>query len=267
MNGKPLSVLCRLFLLGTLILMGCSSIVSSDEMSAATSQANRVISLATQMGYQARSTLEAGSKSATATVQAREISLAEARLWPVVIEDGFDEANDDWAVGEEEDEALGSIAWSIEQGGYRWSAEAKTGFVWWVATESEVSDFYLAVDARQMTNPEVGEYGVIFRRTDEEHYYLFEVSDLGYYALFYYSPGTWESLIDWTTHPAISAGAPNRLAVHASGAQFNLYINGVFVTGYQDDRQPSGSVGLLIGLSNAGESSAWEFDNFELRAP
>jgi len=236
-------------------------------MRTATSQANRLISLATQMGNLARSTLEAGKQSATATAQARETSLDEARAWQVVISDAFDEASDDWAVGEEENEELGSISWSIEQGKYRWSAESKTGYVWWVAPDAEVSDFYLSVDAQQMANPDVGEYGVIFRRADEEHYYLFEISDLGYYALFYHSPGTWETLIDWTSHPIVSSGAPKRLAVHASGAQFNLYINNVFVNGYWDDRHPSGSVGLLIGFADAGETADWEFDNFELRAP
>jgi len=267
MNLKPLYRLGKTLLLGTLIMTGCSSPADSSGMRTATSQANRVISLATQMGYQARSTLEAGQLSVTATAQAREATLAEARLWQVVIQDPFDEESDDWAVGEDENEELGSISWSIAGGKYRWSAEAKTGYVWWVAPESEVSDFYLSVEAQQMINPEVGEYGVIFRRADDGHYYLFEISDLGYYALFYYSPGNWESLIDWTSHPSITAGAPNRLAVHASGSQFDLYINDVYVTGYQDDRQPSGSVGLLIGLANEGESAAWEFDNFELRAP
>jgi hypothetical protein len=257
-----------LSILVTLIVVGCSNVVSSSDISTATAQAEKVIGLATQMGYQALKTLDAGTRLATATVQARQAALSTAKSWPVVLSDTFDRDLDVWSIGEDEDPSLGSVSWAIEGGQYLWHAQAVTGFVWWVIPEGEaVTDFYLSVDASQVSDPDVGEYGVIFRRDDDEQYYLFEISDLGYYALFLYSLNGWETLIDWTDHAAITAGEFNQLAVHATGPLFDLYINGIYVAGYVDERLPSGRVGLLIGLSNAGEEMSWLFDNFELQAP
>jgi hypothetical protein len=220
------------------------------------------------MSYQAMSTLEAGTRLATATAQARQSSLSTAKGWLPVLSDSFSSDMDVWAVGEESDDSLGSVQWSIDGGKYRWQAQAISGFVWWVVPEGEpVSDFYLTVDAQQTGDADVGEYGVVFRQDENEQYYLFEISDLGLYALFMYTLNGWETLIDWTTHDAISPGEVNQLEVLALGTQFALYINDEYVDGYVDDRLPSGRTGLLVGLSNAGEESSWIFDDFEVRAP
>ncbi len=250
------------------LLTGCSSVVRSGDLSTATAQAGNVIRRATQMGYGAQSTLEAGIRLATSTAQARSQSLSEARQWSLVLSDTFNSDLDIWALGEGEDPALGSVSWEIDGGRYRWAAKASSGFVWWVIPEGEaVGDFYLSVDARQEINPEVGEYGLVFRRDDNEQYYLFEISELGSYAAYIYSLQGWETLIEWTIHPVILPGKFNQLEVLADGPVFDLFINGEYVGGFVDDRLPEGRAGLLVGLSEAGEESSWLFDNFTLKAP
>ena len=220
------------------------------------------------MGRSARATLIAENEQATATAQAQTVHLREGQSWPQRLSDPFNETKYDWTTGDENDPELAQISWSIEAGKYRWRAQAVSGFVWWVVPEQDpVSDFYLTGTARQVTNPESGEYGLIFRQEDEENYYLFEINEQGEYALFIYSPEGWEVLIDWTYHTTVTPGEENRLAVLAHKDLFDFYINDVLVSEYRDERLPSGKAGLLIGLSNSGDEAEWEFDDFELRAP
>jgi hypothetical protein len=113
----------------------------------------------------------------------------------------------------------------------------------------------------------VGEYGLIFRQTSDDDYYLFEVNGSNEYALYLHSLDGWEVLIDLTAHPAISTNSPNKFEVIAKGAYFAFNINDTFVADYSDERLSQGAVGILVGLTNSGEEATWEFDDFELRVP
>jgi hypothetical protein len=247
---------------------GCGSVVGGGKAATVTAQAARIVNLATQMGRSAQATLVEGKQHATATARAKQNFLFQARTWNPFLTDNFSEVSDLWETGSDEDPELASIEWKIQNGVYRWQANAISPFVWWVAPETgPLGDFYLSVKARQLDNPEVGEYGLVFRQADEESYYLFEISEYGNYALFIHTIDGWETLLDWTQHSAISIGNTNRLAILGSGSDFIFFVNEIAVAEYSDDRLPTGEVGLLIGLSNDGDQATWEFDDFELRVP
>ena len=247
---------------------GCSANLGTSNSETATVQAGRIIGLATQMGGHAQATLAAQNQQVTATAAARQSLLQEARQWRLLFSDTFGDDLGGWATGEDEDPQLGVMSWAIEDGKYRWEGSAHSGFVWWVIPDVEsISDFYLSVSARQMGQPEVGEYGLVFRQAGDEDYYLFEISDLGMYALFLHTASGWEKLIDWTAHSDITPGNSNRLAVVAMGESFSFFINDIFVAEFNGDRLPEGKAGMLVGLANSGESASWEFDDFELRIP
>ncbi len=160
------------------------------------------------------------------------------------------------------------MSWSIVNGKYIWEGKATSGFVWWVTPKSDaVSDFYLSSSIQQSSQSDSGEYGLIFRQTSDEDYYLFEVNASNQYALYLHSADGWEVLIDWTPHPSISADGPNRLEVIGQGTYFAFNINNEFVADYSDERLSQGAVGLLVGLSNPGDTATWEFDDFVLRVP
>ena len=255
-----------IILVAGVAVAGCTGLARGDRAGTATAQAQRAVSMATQMGEYVQATLVAENQKATATTIARQALLQEARQWWLQLSDSFDENLHGWATGEEQNPELGSMKWSIAGGKYTWQAQAKSSFVWWVIPDGKAaSDFYLAVSARQVSHPEVGEYGVIFRQSEDGNYYLFEVSESGKYALFLHSPEGWETLIDWTPHPAISPGVAKRLEVVASGPLFDFYVNGEFINEYTDDRLTQGMTGLLVGLSNEGDQVAWEFDDYEWR--
>ena len=254
--------------LAGLLAAGCTGNLGNANPQTSTAQAGRIIGLATQMGGYAQATLVAENQQVTATAAARQTLLEEVGQWRLLLSDPFDEDLSGWTTGENEDPELGAMSWFIEQGKYRWQGIANSGFVWWVIPDVEsVSDFYLSASARQVNQPEVGEYGLVFRQSSVEDYYFFEISDLGMYALYLHTASGWESLIDWIAHPSISPGKSNQLIVIARGESFNFYINDTFVAEYNDHRLPEGKVGLLVGLSNSGEAATWEFDDFELRIP
>jgi len=238
-----------LFLLGVLLLSGCTG---SDMPSAptATAQAQRAIRMATQIATDLNSIYETIAK------------------WPVIISDPFDENSIGWATGEDVEPELASIHWELQGGKYRWEAQAVDSFVWWAVPDmDELTDFHVQVAARQMNNPELGEYGLVYRLTEDGSYYLFEINEQGQYAVFLHLPDGWETVRDWNFTSAVLPGQTNVLAVAAEGDEFYFFVNERMVSRFKDARLPAGKVGLLIGLSNPGDQSAWVFDDFELRVP
>jgi hypothetical protein len=261
-------IIQRLVLLGCVILGGCSGVAGGENAGTATAQSERAALLATQIGNSLQVTREAGNQQARATVSARQALSEQTVEWDIRIFDTYDTNSFGWMTGAQTNPELASISWSIDGGKYRWQAKANQGFVWWVTPQSDAyTDFYLKVSAQQNSQPSQGEYGLVFRQTSDDDYYLFEVNGSNEYALYLHSAGGWEALIDWTPHPAVLASEPNLLEVYAQGTYFVFNINSTFVADYSDERLSQGAVGLLVGLSNPGEEATWEFDDFELWAP
>ncbi len=209
-----------------------------------------------------------GPTSAAITTQIVADSLAaNARAWPIVLTDAFDENTNDWMEGTDEN-GYATITFAIDSE-YQWTARAQQAFIWriWPSMDDK-TDFYLAVDAQQMSGPVNGQYGLIFRNSGgANNYYFFEVRDDGYFRLLLFYQGEWHTLIDETWTSAIHAGERNRLEVVGKGAEISLWINGEYVGSALDNRLRTGNAGLAVGLSNAGEEISVIYDNFEVRAP
>lgn len=248
-------------------LVSCTS-GSGETRPTQTAQAERAIQQATQIVRSRLSTQEAAERSLSATAQAaREIA---ALQWTPLISDEFDDNRYDWALGEEQDDALANISWSLTGGAYRWDATAVEPFIWWVTPSMDpFADFYVSVEARQLSGPDSGEFGIVFRRSDELGYYLFEVNAKQHYSVsrYDYPSETWTILMDWSPSSALRSGWANSLAVVGQADKFFFFINSERVAEIQDDAIPTGAAGLVVGLSNPGDEAAWEFDRFELRTP
>jgi hypothetical protein len=232
----------------------------------ATARAQRAISQATNIALQLRETTLLDEKQATATAQDRLDRLAQLSTWPVVVSDTFDDNANEWIVGEQTGE-FADASFIIANGVYHWAAKALQGFVWWHhPTIPRVTDFYLAVDSRQINGPASSYVGLVLRLDESDNYYLFSLNNTGEYSFDEYYNAQWLSLIRWTTSPAIQVDGTNHLEVVAEAARFSFFVNGQWVGDYEDPAIPSGYSGLLVGMDEVGESAAWEFDNFELRA-
>jgi len=254
-----------IILIGLAGICGCST--PGLNSATATSQSRRASAMATHVAIGLQATINAETIQATATAQSLQNVLQSAGQWPVIIADIFDANLHGWPSGQDSDPALASITWGIANGKYHWQAEAADSFVWWGTPDmNDVSDFYLVTDARQISGPDDGEYGLIFRQSGDSDYYVFEINNQGRFAVYLHQSNNWEALMSWNDSPAILPGETNRLAVLAQGSQFLFYINDRFVANLDDASLENGTAGLLIGLANPKDKGMWEFDNFELRS-
>jgi eukaryotic-like serine/threonine-protein kinase len=259
------------FLVGGVLIQQSQRAARQAEATATASARQTAVAQdeATRTAVAAAATATAEAQmQATATAEARlYVPLREASGWPVVLADDFSAEGDIWSVGVYSDTLVDGSR-SIDGGIYRWEAEAFDDFVWWsIPDTGEVSDLYLATDAQLVDGVSNAQYGLVFRRGENKDYYLVLVSDNGYYEFIKVSGGDWTPLVDWTETAAVRSGEVNRLEIVAQGSQFTFYINGEYVGEFSDELLTSGKPALVVGLSEAGDSSVVEFDNFELRAP
>ncbi len=90
-----------------------------------------------------------------------------------------------------------------------------------------LADFDLETTAVQLAGPDDNGYGVVFRRVDPTHFYLFEISGDGFYRLIRQDGDEMTALSEWNPSEAINTGqAENTIRVIARGAEFSFYVNG-----------------------------------------
>jgi hypothetical protein len=188
--------------------------------------------------------------------------------YSVVLSDSFDEALNDWAIGDEDNDywrgnrrlSGGSLIWQID--------ETKKGFITrdWPSGISSLSDFDLSVSAQLIDGNPKG-YG-LFIRSDGTHYIMYEIDDDQTYRVMSSSDSAgWETWQDWTTSSLIQPGGLNELGIRAQGAHLEFYINDQFVWAATDgNRWSEGSSGVFIELDQ-GAIGDFRFDDFIITAP
>ncbi len=256
-----------IFLVITSILLCSCGSQPSYNPPTLTAQALRARDMATQIAIELQGTEELEQHKAQATAQANKASLEANENWPITLSDSFDQDLEIWPTGKDDD-PLAEISREIVDGKYRWQALANDAFVWWVYPDmGSVSDLFLSAQTQQISGPANGEWGLVYRVTPDDEYYLFEINAKQEYSVFLHQGGVWETLVFWKTSDAIQADQENKLAVIAQGTQFLFFINDQFITQLTDDRLAEGKTGVLIGLSNEGDQGIWEFDDFSLSSP
>ncbi len=263
-RSRPILWITAFMLLAMGLITACGTATVSP--ATATARAERVIAQATDMALQLRESTSLDEKQATATAQAQVDRLAQVSEWPVVLTDTFDDNANEWVVGQQTGQ-YADASFIIADGVYHWEATSHQGFVWWNhPTISSVTDFYLAVDYRPISGPADAYVGLVMRLDENGDYYLFSLRNTGEYSFDVYYNSQWLSLIARTPSPAIRVDETNHVVVVAEGPRFAMFVNGEWVADYEDATIASGDSGLLLGMEETGESTAWDFDNFELRS-
>ncbi len=192
--------------------------------------------------------------------------MSEARLLPVAFQDTFDDNQNNWPSGLSSSAESGSVDRRIENGWYIWDVNSLAPTAWWAATDKvNALDFHLAATARQVSGPQTGEYGLIFRKNADQEYLVYKISNLGRYALYKFMDSAWTALIDWSDTSAVLPGENNRMEVLATGDTVYLVLNGELVAQYSPVALGEGQPGFFVGTSGTGETGQWEFDDFEVR--
>ena len=178
-SSLPVKTLVEVSIIFLIAIFSSSCTVHSanDSQVDPAAQVTRSILLATRMAENLQATNQVRFAHVTATAEAFQNDLAEARSWTEVFRDGFDEDEGNWISGESED-SLATMLWKISNGTYNWSASANSGFVWWMVPESEaVSSSYAAVEDSISEGPEDAEMGLVFRSDGQSSYYIFMIDN------------------------------------------------------------------------------------------
>lgn len=188
--------------------------------------------------------------------------------WPLALCDPFDDNRGGWVVGDHQD-SLGSETRTVADGGYTWDMRATQPFFAGRQINLDpVTDFYAAVDGHTASGPEGNiQYGLQFRWTDANNFYMFLVSDFRNFKLYRYANGEMTALQDWTPAEAILANDWNRIAVKAVGPQLTLYVNDQQVAQITDSSLPAGQIRLVCQLLDTETPASVDFDNVEVRLP
>ncbi len=93
--------------------------------------------------------------------------------------------------------------------------------------------------------------GLIFHYQDEDNFYLFSVSNDGYYALELLQNNQWTTLIDWTKHQAIDPER-NRIKVELRNDKIVLYVNNKQIDQTRDPTFTDGNVALAVTSFDKG---------------
>lgn len=107
------------------------------------------------------------------------------------------------------------------------------------------ADIEVSVRATRMAGPDTGGYGIVMRRTQGNRY-EFDITGKGEWYVLDQANGQFSNLVVPTPNAAIKTGlgATNVLKVHALGAHFEFWINGVKVGEVTDGGHVDGKFGL-----------------------
>jgi curved DNA-binding protein CbpA len=201
-----------------------------------------------------------------------QAAFQSASHWPLAAFDGFEASNPNhWQIGSFENDR--AAVRSRLQGTFLWQAWAEMHFVVWGHPQRNSiwetpATFFLSVDCRKISGPELAVMGLVFRGSGSEMY-VFRLRGDQHFAISYLDESSkdWISLLPWTRNSSVHPGEVNRLAVIGEDAHFLFFINGHYVGELDDRRLASGTAGLAIELFHSGDQAQFEFDNLELQIP
>lgn len=134
--------------------------------------------------------------------------------------------------------------------------------IWWTQSGREFTNLRYEADVIWVDPQEAGQgLGLIVRLQDAQHFYFFEIDQVGNYRVRAREGEGWRTLLDWSQSPAIMTGlVSNRLAVEAVGENLRFEANGEPLFQTRDGAYLAGDIGLAA--SNEGSSTlTGEFDN------
>lgn len=202
---------------------------------------------------------------ATPTALAAQNSKSAAMQWKVMAADDFSTNVNQWPLDDTTAE-YGPATAQVVDGKYRWTIDPKRSVYYYELAPKfpTLGDFYATVDARLVRGPARHFYGMVVRVTGQQ-YYFFRIRNNRYVSVQRVTD-RYTTLIPNTPTTAIKPDAVNKLAVLAQGSHLSFFVNDQFVGQVEDSILTQGQVGIVYGVDTPAPA-AFEFDNFELRAP
>jgi hypothetical protein len=208
---------------------------------------------------------DSATNQPAAVITSGEDILAEAKTWPVVFEDSFEEEKGVWPLG---DFTRGDLSGTLslnDEGKYKWEMTSLGSSYHYVTPAVDpISNFSLSVDVKLTEGKEnQARYGLIYR-ANGYNFYAFRIEEDRKYRIRITLPD-WVDLTGQMSSGSINDDLPNKLTVIALDDRFIFLINDHIVEDLRDTNLKKGNVGLIGGLNTSGKSAVLEFDNFILR--
>lgn len=126
-------------------------------------------------------------------------------------------------------------------------------------------DFDLTVTVRQISGPLDNYFGLLFRMTDVNNWYAFNISGDGYFQIRKRTAGDFRNVVRWTRTRFVNQGnATNHLRLVCQGDEISVYVNGHHLATVQDNDHRRGRIALAAGSNEAGDLRV-AFDNLVVR--
>ncbi len=134
--------------------------------------------------------------------------------------------------------------------------------VGWALSPFAFRDGEVEVEGTLLAGPASADYGLIVQ-AQGGRFYRFAVSADGYYGVFFYDRGNWQTLAGWTAHPAVRTGrTTNHLRVRCTGPEMIFWVNGIEAARIRREAPGiRGRVGVSIGTLAPGGARV-AFDRF-----
>ncbi|TAH52172.1 MAG: PASTA domain-containing protein [Chloroflexota bacterium] len=197
-----------------------------------------------------------------------EPTLAAARVWNEVFHSQFERyvESSSWFIGKREF-GLDRMQAKLNRGAYEWEIESIFGQKFWVPGTRDKFGIY---DVQVSVEPQKNSgfrYGLVLGLQDSTNLYLLELVDEESVIFSAIENGTEIELDKWHSPTNLRTGGRNSLRAIVDDSHFTFLINDEYVGEFQDNRFPSGRLGVVGGLTFGNLNGNIRFDDFRVRVP
>jgi hypothetical protein len=198
--------------------------------------------------------------AAPAFAQGAGPALDQWRSGQPAVNDTFARNNGRWELTSDDD-----VVRELRDGALYVAVRPKD-FIGWAGFDGEYKDFYLEVDATHLTGPVVNIMGILFRKQDDDNFYMAMISSDGYAAVGKWTTDAVSWLHDWEQTNAVSRGeaVENRIGVLAVGRDIVMLVNDEEVVRVRDTTFAAGGIALLAGTNKDEGDLEVSFDNLQI---
>jgi S1-C subfamily serine protease len=178
----------------------------------------------------------------------------------VILSEDFNDNDNNWNLG------------SSNQGGVDISNGQllievnKDNYIIWSDLPDTYESLIMVMEVNVVQPAGDADFGFICGLEDVENFTALEISEDGYYTIWKYANGEFESLVEWTFSDTVAAGGPFTLAAYCGPDRLALAVNDTLLAETTDPNYVAGRVGVAAGAYENPDVIIG-FDNFIIMRP
>ncbi len=209
--------------------------------------------------------IEAAKRGEVAVIEEPSSPAVEPGTFPatgdLTYNEDFTTLSDNWP-----EDTLSGGALFNQDGRYHIRVD-ETQHLIWNTPGLDQANVVVEVTARVESPTGEGDFGIICRYQDSDNFYALEVSEDGFFVIWMYLNGEYQSLVDWTPLPdGVSLDSEVPLRAACVRDRLVLALGDTVLGEVQDRSLRTGDVGLIAGTWDTGGLEV-SFDDFAVYAP